>query len=83
MRISRRTFLTAPAFAQDKIDLAKTHLKSAIARRNDEVQGISQREIRKLIFGADSPYARQYEYDDVDTLTQADLLAVIIQVAPP
>ena len=68
-------FLTAPAFAQDKIDLAKTHLKSAIARRNDQVQSISQREIRKLIFGPDSPYARQFEYDDVDALTQADLLA--------
>jgi zinc protease len=68
-------FLMAPAFAQDKVDLAKTHLKSAIARRNDQVQGISQREIRKLIFGADSPYARQYEYDDVDALTRADLLA--------
>jgi zinc protease len=68
-------FLMVPAFAPDKIDLAKTHLKSAIARRNDEVQSISQREIRKLIFGADSPYARQYEYDDVDALTQADLIA--------
>ncbi len=68
-------FLTAPAFAQDKIDLAKTHMKSAIARRNDQVQAISQREIRKLIFGPDSPYARQYEYDDVEALTQADLVA--------
>jgi predicted Zn-dependent peptidase len=68
-------FLQRPAFAQEKIDLAKTHLKSGIARRNDEVMGIAQREFMKLIYGASSPYARQYEYDDVDALTREDLVA--------
>jgi len=68
-------FLRVPAFAQDKIDLAKTHLKSGISRRNDEVMQIAQREFMKLIYGAKSPYARQYEYADVDALTRDDLKA--------
>lgn len=68
-------FLQRPAFAQEKIDLAKTHLKSGIARRNDDVMEIAQREFMKLIYGEKSPYARQYEYADIDGLTRDDLLA--------
>jgi len=67
--------LMAPAFAQDKIDLAKTHLRAVIARRNDDPFEISRREILKLVYGATSPYARQYEYEDVDRLTRDDLVA--------
>lgn len=67
--------LTAPAFSQDKIDLAKTQLRGVIARRNDNVNGIGMREFNKLIYGKDSPYARQIEYDDLDGLSREDLLA--------
>jgi len=67
--------LTAPAFAQGKIELAKMHMRSVIARRNDEVMGIAFREIGKLVYGARSPYARQVEYEDVERLTREDLLA--------
>ena len=65
----------APAFAQDKVDLGKTHMRSGISRRNDEVMGIAFREFQKLIYGATSPYARQFEYDDVERLTRDDLVA--------
>ncbi len=68
-------FLTEPAFAEEKVDLAKTHLYGVIARRNDEVMGLARREILKVIYGASSPYARQFEYADVDGLTREDLLA--------
>jgi predicted Zn-dependent peptidase len=67
-------FFRSPLFAQDKIDLAKTKMRSEISRRNDEVMSLSRREFIKLIYGADSPYARQIEYDDVDNLTREDLL---------
>lgn len=67
-------FLRAPAFAQDKVDLGKTHLRSVISRRNDQVMSIAQRELLKLVYGADSPYARQYEYDDIENLTREDLV---------
>lgn len=67
-------FFTAPAFSQEKIDLAKTKMKSIISRRNDEVMQIGRREFMKLIYGKDSPYARQIEYDDVDNLTRDDIV---------
>ena len=62
-----------PAFRQDKIDLAKTHMNSGIARRNDEPMGIVMREYMKLVYGASSPYARQIEYADVEKLSRNDL----------
>ena len=67
--------LVSPAFAEDKIDLGKTRLRSVIARRNDNVWGIAFREFQKLVYGAKSPYARQFEYEDVDRLTRDDLVA--------
>jgi predicted Zn-dependent peptidase len=67
--------LTSPAFAQEKVDLAKTRLRSSIARRNDNVMAIAFREFQKLVYGARSPWARQYEYDDLDRLTRDDLVA--------
>lgn len=66
--------MTKPAFSEDKIELAKTHMRSAIARRNDEPMGILMREYPKLVYGEDSPYARQVEYEDVDRLTRKLLL---------
>ncbi len=67
--------LTSPIFAQEKIDLGKAHMRSWIARRNDDVMGIASREMGKLLYGARSPYARQTEYRDVDGLTRDDLVA--------
>jgi len=37
--------------------------------------GIMRREFLKLVYGATSPYARQFEYEDVDRLTRDDLVA--------
>ncbi len=68
-------FLSSPAFSQDKIDLCKTHLNGMISRRNDDVMGIARREFLQLVYGPKSPYARIFNYDDVDALTREDLLA--------
>jgi len=67
-------FITSPAFAEEKIELEKTKMNSGISRRNDEVMGLSRREFVKLVYGADSPYARQIEYRDVAALTRDDLV---------
>lgn len=67
-------FLTSPAFEDEKIDLAKTQLRSAISRRNDEPMGVVTRELDKILYGKDSPYARQIEYWDVDNLKKEDLI---------
>ena len=66
--------LRKPEFRQDKIDLAKTQANTGISRRNDDPGSILGREIQKLGYGADSPYARQSEYATIASITRDDLL---------
>src|SRR5207249_8102782 len=67
--------LMNPTFAPDKIQLQKIREHSAIARRNDDVQGIAFREFNKLIYGPDSVYARQAEHSTINAITRDDLVA--------
>jgi zinc protease len=67
--------LREPAFAPDKIELAKNQLNTGIARRNDDPMGIADREARKLAYGAASAYARDAEYATVAAVTRDDLVA--------
>jgi zinc protease len=67
--------LREPAFAADKIELAKNQLNTGIARRNDDPMGIAEREARKLAYGAASAYAREAEYATVAAVTRDDLVA--------
>ena len=66
--------LRAPEFRQDKIDLAKGEEFDAISRRNDDVGGIASREMVKLAYGANNPYARVPEYKTVAAITRQDLV---------
>ena len=63
-----------PLFPQDKLDLAKTQVKGGIARRNDDPGGIASREFAKLIYGADSPYARIPEYSSLANINRESLV---------
>lgn len=67
--------LMHPAFRQDKIELSKTFARTSISRRNDDAGDIAAREFRKLIYGADSPYATQTEYSTIDAIRREDLVA--------
>ena len=67
--------LRKPAFAEDKVALARRLLASTVSRRNDNVQEITQREFLKLLYGKGSPYARQLEYADLDGVTRDDLVS--------
>lgn len=66
--------LRNPQFRQEKIDLAKTQANTVISRRNDEPGGILTRELTKLAYGPNSPYARQSEYATIASITREDLL---------
>ena len=66
--------LTNPAFRDDKINLAKIMQKSMISRRNDDISSITYREFNRLMYGKDSPYARQTEYASIDAITRQDLV---------
>ncbi len=67
--------LRRPVFEEDKIELAKVQERSAIARRNDNPQQITFREYKKVIYGANSPYARHTEYATINAITRDDLVA--------
>ncbi len=66
--------LINPAFAEDKIKLAKIQQRTAIARRNDDIGQISNREFEKLIYGKDSLYARHPEYATIAAVTRDDIV---------
>jgi zinc protease len=66
--------LREPAFREDKIVLAKNQLNTNVSRRNDDPFNIAFREGSKLVYGADSPYARVAEYATVAAVTRDDLL---------
>lgn len=66
--------LMHPAFPDEKIELAKVEMRSAISRRNDDPNQILNREFKRLIYGQDSPYARNIEYATVDAIQREDLV---------
>ena len=67
--------LLHPAFKADKLALAKRSLDTGIARRNDDAGGIAGRESTILVYGKDSPYAREPEYATVASVSLEDLKA--------
>lgn len=69
-----KELMTAPAFRQDKIDLAKTQARSSIARRNDEANGIATREFTNILYGRNTPYGWEIEYADIDNIQRQDLV---------
>lgn len=66
--------LRSPRFEADKLEEAKVQERSAIARRNDSPGGIASREFNKLVYGVESPYARQTEYATIAAITREDLV---------
>jgi zinc protease len=67
--------LEHPAFRQEKIDLAKSQFTTIISRRNDNPKGIADREMEKLGYGSESPYARVSEYATINAVMRDDLIA--------
>ena len=74
--------LREPEFRQDKIEIAKRQVYTAISRRNDESSEIAGRESTKLAYGKDHPLARQEEYATIAGITRDDLLFVAPSVCP-
>ena len=67
--------LEHPAFSDEKLKLAKQQDVAGIVRRNDDAAGIAEREAAILVYGNDSPYARQPEIATVMSVTVDDLKA--------
>jgi len=69
-----KDFLSAPGFRDDKVDLAKTQMRSEISRRNDDAGGIAEREFSDILYGRNTPYGWSIEYADVDAIHRQDLM---------
>lgn len=69
-----KDLLTAPEFRQEKIDLEKKQIRSSIARRNDDAEGITGREFSALLYGRDTPYGWNIEYEHIDRIQRQDVL---------
>jgi zinc protease len=67
--------LEHPAFNNQKLTLAKQQAVAGIVRRNEDASEIAEREAEKLVYGANSPYARQPEIATVMSVAIADLEA--------
>ncbi len=67
--------LRQPDFAPDQIELARTARLTGILHRNDEIGDIGFREFSKLLYGADSVYARHEELATIQAITRADMVA--------
>lgn len=66
--------LTAPEFRQDKVDLSKTQTRSGISRRNDDPDGIVEREFSDIVYGRNTPYGWRVEYADIDNIQRQDMV---------
>ncbi|GAB4536575.1 MAG: pitrilysin family protein [Pleurocapsa sp.] len=75
--------LRQPAFAEEKLALAKNQVKGAIARRNDDPGDIAEREFDKLIYGDASPYARTAEYETIDNIERQDAIDFYTEYVRP
>jgi zinc protease len=67
--------LLHPPFKAAMLEFSQRQMNTEIARRNDDPGEIAGRESTKLVYGAESPYARQAEYATVDAVTLDDLKA--------
>ena len=67
--------LLHPAFKADKLQLAQRGMATSISRRNDNAEGIAGRESTMLVYGKNSPYARETEYATIGAVTLDDLKA--------
>ncbi len=67
--------LRHPAFDAARLEVARTQALAAVARQNDDPNEVLQRETRKLVYGADSPYARTPTYATLRAIGRDDVLA--------
>ena len=54
--------------------MAKTQTRSSISRRNDDPDGIAEREFSDIVYGRNTPYGWRVEYADIDNIQRQDLV---------
>jgi zinc protease len=67
--------LRRPAFDPQRLEVARNQAIGQISRQNDNPFQITFREFPKLVYGADSPYARSANYATLRAIRRDDLVA--------
>ena len=67
--------LRRPAFDGDRLKVAVTAAMAGIARQNDSPNAILGREFSQVIYGEESPFARNATYASIGSITREDLVA--------
>ncbi len=67
--------LTEPAFAQDRLDLAKRQARQRVSRRNDDVNSIAGYQMGYLLFGENHFASAGETLASLESITRDDLLA--------
>jgi zinc protease len=66
--------LRYPAFEAGKLERAKRQALESIRRRNDNPAGVTARQFRKLLYGADHPFGRESTTATVSRISREDLV---------
>jgi zinc protease len=75
--------LTRPAFAQERLDLAKRQGRQRISRRNDDVTSIASYEMKYLLFGENHFASADDTVASLDAITRDDLVAFHARLLHP
>jgi zinc protease len=75
--------LASPAFAQDRLDLARRQARQAVSRRNDAVTSIASYQFNFLLHGEDHFASREPTAASLDAVTREDLLAFHARILNP
>ena len=67
--------LTVPAFAQDRLDLAKRQARQRVSRRNDDVMSIAGYQMKYLLFGEGHFASADDTTASLEAITRDDLVA--------
>jgi zinc protease len=67
--------LRHPAFDPDRLKISINEAMTAISRKNDEPASIQSRMFAQVIYGKDSPFAREETYATIGAITRDDLIA--------
>lgn len=65
--------LMAPAFREDKVELARSHAIEALRRQNDDPKGVADRELSKAIYRG-TPLGRVPTFATVKAITRDDMV---------
>ena len=67
--------LRRPAFDAGKLEVVRNQAIAEVSRQNDEAGQILNREFNKVVYGAESPYARTNTFATLGNIRRDDLVA--------